>query len=985
MGDPFSIIAGTAGILDISFRFCKYLKDVRAAITSVEGDLTTLVRDIEILIQINKSIQHVFTTDLHDTTGNARIENDNVWRHIATSLSDTRDVLSQLESLIGEVVGKHGLKVTSRWDGFKKQLRKQSKDEHYRQLKQDLSNQQGTLQVLLGTAQLLCLRKAQNSSDASLNNVSEDVRLLSEQLRSQLANLEGSDGKFNPNIRNSIRSAAMVASSVSLNKHFTIPQTVSSIYTGRSRILLELKKAFIGSSDRSDLSAQKRLVIYGLGGSGKTQFSCKFAQDNRQSFWGVFWIDASSRDNAIYSYSKIARIGGVEPNVNAAKSWLSDLDLPWLLVIDSADDPSIAVDEYFPDGERGCILITTRNPALRVHGNIGLRSYQFERLEDNEASELVLRAADEPTPWNPSVQTSAALIARTLGCLPLALVHAGKAVLNGLCTLSNYLNYYERNWQRLRSLSIHEVDNSNWNVYSSYEVIYQGLEDSTTDEAQDAVQVLKILAFMHWEGIRFEFFVKAVQHPKLEMEHQTGKENRGMAISWINKMIDWRTQLSLHFLGDYGDPILPEALRHTDTCKPFDELRLRLALKRLAQMSLVTQGYGSETDVFSMHPLVHKWVRDRPQMSTAEQAMWCQLTATLLAQCILLPPLGPTEQDEDLRRELLPHLDEVQSLEASIRATLSQNIKARRVPWPACIPKTTRSRVRQMAKFSRVYSQCGRWRDAERLQSEVNLYLTRVLGNEHSYTVDIRLALSNTYWQQSKLNAAGDLQESVLKSCISSLGLRHHKTLKVKTMLGVTREYQGRFTEALSLHQDAVQSLTETLGEDNEDTLNAVDNLGRINWRYWRYDRAAELHSKAFNGMKARLGPGNLSTLTAAENLAMTYLEQGSQDLLCVAHDMLVEVREQRKTKLGKEAPYTLLAICNLARIKSALGNHQDAEKDLLEALPVAERNLGRDHIGHLAGRYVLPLRSLGCGSLSIPQDGASLSCLGLQDQSKGP
>lgn len=27
---------------------------------------------------------------------------------------------------------------------------------------------------------------------------------------------------------------------------------------------------------------QKRYVIYGLGGSGKTEFCCKFAQDNRE-------------------------------------------------------------------------------------------------------------------------------------------------------------------------------------------------------------------------------------------------------------------------------------------------------------------------------------------------------------------------------------------------------------------------------------------------------------------------------------------------------------------------------------------------------------------------------------------------------------------------------------------------------------------------------------------------------------------------------
>lgn len=61
-----------------------------------------------------------------------------------------------------------------------------------------------------------------------------------------------------------------------------MPQNVSSYYTGRQKQLNELKSTLnvVRSSERQD--HQKRFVIYGLGGSGKTQFCCKFAQDNRE-------------------------------------------------------------------------------------------------------------------------------------------------------------------------------------------------------------------------------------------------------------------------------------------------------------------------------------------------------------------------------------------------------------------------------------------------------------------------------------------------------------------------------------------------------------------------------------------------------------------------------------------------------------------------------------------------------------------------------
>jgi hypothetical protein len=82
-------------------------------------------------------------------------------------------------------------------------------------------------------------------------------------------------------LRESIETAAAVASSMSINRYFQIPQAVSSIFTGRSALLEELKTALNVSSLAKNSHTQKRFVLYGLGGSGKTQFCCKFAQDNQ--------------------------------------------------------------------------------------------------------------------------------------------------------------------------------------------------------------------------------------------------------------------------------------------------------------------------------------------------------------------------------------------------------------------------------------------------------------------------------------------------------------------------------------------------------------------------------------------------------------------------------------------------------------------------------------------------------------------------------
>ena len=80
--------------------------------------------------------------------------------------------------------------------------------------------------------------------------------------------------------RLSAGSVGSVGSVGSQNKHFHIPQVVSSFYTGRedvSKMVANL--LFAPTIDASP--QQRRFIVHGIGGSGKTQFCSKFAQDHR--------------------------------------------------------------------------------------------------------------------------------------------------------------------------------------------------------------------------------------------------------------------------------------------------------------------------------------------------------------------------------------------------------------------------------------------------------------------------------------------------------------------------------------------------------------------------------------------------------------------------------------------------------------------------------------------------------------------------------
>lgn len=65
------------------------------------------------------------------------------------------------------------------------------------------------------------------------------------------------------------------------NEHYVVPHTANSNFTGRNDIRRQLKEILIGDGYEVQ-RAQQRFVLYGLGGSGKTELCLKFAQDYKQ-------------------------------------------------------------------------------------------------------------------------------------------------------------------------------------------------------------------------------------------------------------------------------------------------------------------------------------------------------------------------------------------------------------------------------------------------------------------------------------------------------------------------------------------------------------------------------------------------------------------------------------------------------------------------------------------------------------------------------
>jgi tetratricopeptide (TPR) repeat protein len=256
----------------------------------------------------------------------------------------------------------------------------------------------------------------------------------------------------------------------------------------------------------------------------------------------------------------------------------------------------------------------------------------------------------------------------------------------------------------------------------------------------------------------------------------------------------------------------------------------------------------------------------------------------------------------------------------------------------------------EAARFSRVYLECGLFKVAHQLQSRVRTFVIERLGEEHMISIRITLFLTVTLYHLTRASDATQLQRRVYDVCLNSLGQHHPLTLKVTDSLASSLCFQGRWAESLTLHERAVEGMTIVFGKKHENTLLAMNNLAKLYERNMDFEKSVEFHRVAWEGMKERLGESHFDTLVCLEDLATSSLRLGGEHLP-KAHDMMTFVLERRKENLVKEHPYILLAIANLGRAKSALGQHEEAARIMKDALNIAERNLGEDHFGVLYGK----------------------------------
>ena len=477
----------------------------------------------------------------------------------------------------------------------------------------------------------------------------------------------------------------------------------------------------------------------------------------------IFWIDGSTPETISLDLQNLpaAKLASPDGAVRPILQWISGLQDEWLMIFDNAEEH---IHGFIPPGGFGNILVTSRNRS--VGRSTAFRTMEVEQMTEGDAISLLLKASClDQAPVSVALYDTAKAIVKELCYLPLAVDQAGASIESGLCGIDDYLRIYSNCRKRLlddkpfRTASSYEQT-----VYGTWELSYKKIESISiagnfpesqsrlpfsSDQALTAIAILQTFAHLHHDNISMEIFRAA-----------------------------W-TEISGVETNERPTILDSHNLLQEDENGKWDELHFRDGIRVLLRFSLVKQ--GTSDTIYSIHPLVHSWSRDR--LSLVHQQVLCHEARKLLAWSIR--SLEPTTAGYQFRQHLVPHI----------------------LANSQCYDWVQREEIDEYwdyQAFGQALDEAGRWLKAEELFHKAVEKCKRDLGPEHPSTLISMANLASTFRDQGRFAEAEKLEVEVLDICQRVLGPGHPETLTSMNNLACTFQKQGRFAEAEKLRVEVL-------------------------------------------------------------------------------------------------------------------------------------------------------------------------------------
>ena len=618
----------------------------------------------------------------------------------------------------------------------------------------------------------------------------------------------------------------------------------------------------------------------------------------------MFWVDASSLESINISLKGISSIPAAQAScldgsAESVLQWISGIQKEWLIVFDNADhlSPDV-VAKFIPPGNRGNILITSRNRSmgrLIAFENV----IEINEMEEADAVTLFLKASCLDA--SAKHLQAARSIVISLGCMPLAVDQAGAYVEAGKCDIDQYLTRFSSHRQTLMlDATFKGASDYDRTVYGTWDLSLKEIKkraggqssDANAQAAKAAILILGICAFYHHSNISEDIFQSAAE--------ESGKY---VVDSEIAKKLP------------YAVSLLDRTLLAIDNDGHWDESIYRQGISVLLSFSLIRRDQSLK--MLSVHPLIHCWSQE--QMSKTKQQRMYEI-ATIILSCAI--PQTQRETSYRLRQLIFPHM-KANELHGSEMGLTKQYYDDK------------------CNNFWLVMNEIGDWNNAEQLAIKVLYMRKKQLGEKHPYTLKSMENLLNAYLQQAKFYEAELLAVQVWEIRKKVFGTEYPDTILSLGNLARTYFYQRKFNRAEQLEVQVLDVWKKLHGAEHPDTLLTMSNLSDTYRHQGKFYEAELLAVQVWKIKKKLLGAEHPDTISSLGDLARTYSNQGK---LNEAEQLEVQVLDMKKKLLGAEHPDTLIALRNLSRTYHDQGKLNEAEQLAIQVWEIWKKLLGAEH-----------------------------------------
>ncbi|KAH6673515.1 hypothetical protein B0J14DRAFT_50159 [Halenospora varia] len=732
------------------------------------------------------------------------------------------------------------------------------------------------------------------------------------------------------------------------NIHWMVPCAINNLFTGRAELLLRMQKA-LHVNHTSSANKQKRFVITGLGGQGKSEICLKVADLMREEFWGIFWVDVGRPATAESDFIAVAKtLGQPVDSVSNALQVLATTKQRWLLILDNADDPDFNYQVYLPSGTQGAIIITSRIPECRQYNTVGAEA--LEGLKDQYPRELLLKAAEFPPESWSSYNSQAEEVVRLLGSHTLALIQAGAYIAKGHCQLHQYPQFYRRQRKRLLKFRPKQAQSRYCDVYATFEASADVLEQSKSEAAEDALRLLEILSMLDSGILPLRIFEDAWGGGRNVLR------TNPIAASAMDA-------LSRGHLSRLPSFVVVDS-------NEWDPFRLLEASSLLVSLSLVTRHDLDGLPGLSMHPLTHAWAKVRQDL---EQ----QCVAWITTGCVLALSQSNDHTWQTQERRLLPHMQSY--LDVEISRVLPFGTEAIVVPILLKCGWNLQG-MRQDSKLSHLLEDMftelrkepnepskeslplydlqarsllnlGKNKKAMELLEQVVKIHKTTLAEDHLDRLASQHELASAYHANGQVKEAVDILEQVVKIQETTLAENHPDRLASQHELACAYHANGQVKEAVDILEQVVKIHKTTLAEDHPHRLASLHELARAYQANGQVKEAVVILEQVVKIEETTLAEDHPDRLASQQALALTYQANGQVKEVV---DILEQVVKIKETMLAEDHPNRLASQHVLASAYKANGQVKEAVDILEHVVKIKETTLAEDHPSRLVSQHEL-------------------------------